>query len=286
MTADLFDVVLTEISIVDRPSNPGAEVVLFKRDAAQPQEEVPMTEKTEPVVKTEGVAPDATLTPDLAAIEALIAKSESRLDELTATLTEKNGLIEKMQAELAELRQSNTPLVAQAAESSAIAKSDSSPIEDVLKQAPEAVQKALATLTERVEKAESESRRYAEQIEKAEWTAKALPLVEHLPTSAEVMGGILQRVAKGNSTVQDADELERVFKAVNQAARAGGTLFKELGSAHAASVNTTSRIESMAEEVRKQAPELTPQQAVAQVLAQHPTLYTDYLIEHRAAAAA
>lgn len=285
MTADLFDVVLTEISIVDRPSNPGAEVILLKRDAAQPQEEVPMTEKTEPVVKTEGVAPDATVAPDLAAIEALIAKSESRLDDLTATLTEKNGLIEKMQDEMAELRQSNTHLIAQAAEASAIAKSDS-PIEDVLKQAPEAVQKALATLTERVEKAESESRRYAEQIEKAEWIAKAAPLVEHLPTSAEVMGGLLQRVAKGASTVQDADELERVFKAVNQAASAGGTLFKELGSAHVASVDSASRIETMAEEVRKQAPELTPQQAVAQVLAKHPTLYTDYLIEHRAAAAA
>lgn len=281
MTADLFDVVLTEISIVDRPSNPGAEVVLFKRDAAQPQEEV-MSEKTETVVKTEGVAPDAL---DLSAIEALIAKSEARLDETTTLLTEKNDLIEKMQAELAELRQSNTQLMAQVAESAAIAKRES-PLEDVLKQAPEAVQKALATLTERVEKAETESRRYAEQIEKQEWVTKAAPLVEHLPTSAEVMGGILQRVAKGHSTTQDADELERVLKAVNQAASAGGSLFRELGSANATSVDTTSKINSMAEEVRKQAPELTPQQAVAQVLAQHPTLYTDYLIEHRAAVAA
>ncbi len=238
-----------------------------------------MTETTESVVKTD-VAPDA---PDFSAIEALIANSESRLNELTSTLTEKNVLIEKMQAEMAELRQSHDRLTEQA--SAPVVKSDS-PIEDVLKQAPEAVQKALATLTERVEKAESESRRYAEQIEKAEWTAKATPLVEHLPTSAEVMGGLLQRVAKGSSTVQDAEELERVFKSVNQAASAGGTLFKELGRANATSVDSASRIEAMAEDVRKQAPDLTPQQAVAKVLAQHPTLYTDYLIEHRAAAAA
>ncbi len=275
---DLVDLSLTEVSLVDRPANAGAEVVLFKRDAAQPQEEVPMSEQTETVVKTE-------VAPDLSAIEALIAKSETRLDELNTALNDKNAVIKKMQAELDTLRTENLVLTTQA---ETVAKRDTSndTLDDILKSAPEPIQKALATLTERVEKAESSAKRYADQIEKSEWVKKAEPLANHLPATADAIGGLLQRVAKGMSTADDAAELERIFKSVNAMAGQHGTLFQEIGNAAGDTVTAKSRIEAVATDIRKSETGLSQEQAVAKALAQHPDLYVDYLTEHRATATA
>jgi hypothetical protein len=84
------------------------------------------------------------------------------------------------------------------------------------------------------------------------------------------------------STVEDANELERLFKAVAAAATQTGSLFAEIGKAAGETVTVQKRIDGLAAEVRKADPSLTPEQAVARVLHQTPHLYLDYLKETRA----
>jgi chromosome segregation ATPase len=273
---ELSQLEINEISLVDAPANPGSEVLLFKRDS---DTEVPIMADVEKTVGETPATPDA---PDRGVVDALIAKSEERMDQLSQDLVEKSEVISRLEAENQSLREQ----IENAASVEKRAPEDDS-LESVLKQAPEAVQKALESLTERVAKAEAETRQYAEQIEKREWIAKAEPFVKSLPTSAETLGGLLQRVAKGMTTTEDAAELERVFAAVNSAAMQGGVhLFKSLGRDSAEPTSAKAKIEMLAEDIQKSASGITPEQATAKVLAQHPELYADYLTEQRAVVAA
>lgn len=262
------------------PSDP-----VTKTDAPAPASADPAPESGatppvgESVVKTDP-PPAPAPTQDLSAIEALIAKSEMRMDGLMTLVAEKNALIEKMQAEIDTLKANNEKLQA-----APVAKADTgAALADILKSVPDVVQKALNDLNDRVEKAETEARRYAEQLEKAEWTKKAEPLAACLPTSAEALGGLLQRVAKHQT--DDAAELERLFKAVNAAAGQHQTLFAEIGKADSGTVTAKTRIEAVATDIRKSESGLSQEQAIAKALTLHPELYVDYLTEHRSTAAA
>lgn len=279
----LYDVSLNEISLVDAGANADARVVLMKRD-----------EDNMEVEKTEGqpAAPEAPVAPvtetqgeDLSALTKALEDAEAALEELSKGLDEASDEIERLAGENETLAAENEILKGD------IAKRDV-PVEDVLKGVDEPVRKAFEALEARLNAAEAVAKRAAEEAETGEYIAKARAF-GNLPVAAEVLGPILRRVRKNESTEQDLGELERVLTAANAALEGPGAvskgegavekkgLFEEVGKRGAEGVTAADRINQAAKEIRKSAPNLSEAEAFTKALDQTPALYSEYLAERR-----
>lgn len=250
MPKELYDVEITEISLVDRGANADAKVLLLKRDT-----------EDEVTTKTDQLAP----------VMDALSKAEERLATLDESLREAQAEIAKRDARIDELEK--------------VAKADkpqADPSEDVLKNAPEPVRKMVEALTARVSASEAVVKRMQDEREMQDF-AKRAGQFERLTVDQKTFGPLLHRIAKGTSTTADADEVERVLKAADAALKAGGAPFVEIGkSGGDRAASAEAAIAAKADEIRKRDPKLTQEQAATQALSEDPSLYRRYLAERAA----
>lgn len=264
----LVDVKLTEISLVDRPANQGSTVVLFKRDDSEeqpmPGENQTLEQLTEAVQKAE---------------EALGQLTEAN-DDLTATnqqLTEELG---RLTAELAKRDEQITSL-----KKNDGGETEEQAIEKALGELPPALAGLFKSMQTRLSVAEGVVAKASRDKELVVFIAKA----EHfdaLPTTAEKLGGLLLRVAKAETTAEDADELERILKAAQEAMQDGSKTGKarttEIGKrGNDDGATAEQRIDAAAVELMKSDKGLTKEQAVSKALEENPELYDAYVAESR-----
>lgn len=190
----LTNVVIKELSLVDRPANGGARVSVWKRDGDAPSG----------ANNSEG--------DDSMDIEAL-AKSLEEAEARMATLEED---VKKGQDENKRLADENAELK-KAAESKDDAAGEGG--EEINKSdLPEAVAKRLDDIEKRNTELEAQVAKAAENEATATYVAKAKEL-DGLTIKADEFGPVLGRIAKNKATDDDMAEIDRVLKAASEAAK-------------------------------------------------------------------
>jgi len=254
----LRNLILDEISLVDVPANPGAQVLLFKRDTSKEQDM--------PDDAIKGLTPEQLETVDkaeklLKAHDDLSTKFEKLEEEREFLKTE----LQKASDRLKELEK-------------AAAENDDD--DEVVKvELPEAVRKQIeateqesSELKKRIEKMEEE-KRTSEYIAKAE-------ILKNLPLVAKEFGPVLMRVALNKSTDEDIEALEKVLTAANERA---DELLKVAGSdtPEANEGSALVKLEKAAAALIDKDPELSEATAFAKATERNPALYTQYLAERQ-----
>lgn len=189
------------------------------------------------------------------ALEAAYEQAESENKDLTAT-------VEKTEARVTELE-------------GFLAKSAPKDVE-----AAEEIQKALLAkadpavraLIEKQNKDMAELKKQADALHEAAQERVFLSKAEELPhigDDKKVVAGLLRRIAEGLSA-EDANEVEKILKAAD-AKIEQGDLFKSYGTDFR-ETSITKSVRNQAEELRKSHPELTVEQAEAQIYISNPEL--------------
>lgn len=272
----LHNVVLGEISLVDRGANQGSAVLLFKRDDTE-DEDMPkeptqqeLNALTEAVTKAEEALGELTL-----ANEELVAKNDQNATEIARL----NGLLAERDATIAK-------------------HAGGEPQDDITKalgELPEPIAKMFKAMQTRVDAAEAVIAKQADEKVAGEYITKAAAF-DKLPTTAEKLGPLLMRVQKGMTTAADGEELERLLKAAQEAIGTGGGEGGDgkggkggkgdrttvIGKGHVEAGDAEARIASAVVELRKSDTSLTPEEAEAQVLMDQPELYEAYIAERNA----
>lgn len=269
----LHNVVLGEISLVDRGANQGSAVLLFKRDDTE----------DEPMPKEPTQA-------ELNALTEAVTKAEEALGELTLAneelVTKNDQLAGQVAALTTQLDEAKATIAKNAG---------GEPVDDITKalgELPEPVAKMFKAMQTRVDAAEALIAKQADEKAVAVFIAKA-EAFDQLPTSADKLGPLLMRVEKGMTTKADGEELERLFKAAQDAITTGagdqgtGKGGKDrttvIGKGHIeGGGDAEARIASAVVELRKADSSLTPEEAEAQVLMDQPELYEAYIAERNA----
>lgn len=267
----LIDVNLTEISLVDRPANQGSSVVLFKRDNGDD----PMPGETQ----------------ELQVLSAAIQKAEESLaalndanEELAETNTQLTAEVGRLTAELAKRDEQIVSLKKAAGQEG---ESEEEAITKALGELPPALANLVKGMQTRLVVAEGVIAKAARDRDSVVFIAKADGLVGDLPTTSEKLGGLLMRVEKGETTHDDAEELERLLKAaVELTAGNGGNTDNpkrrdvEIGKRGGENGSTAEqRIEAAAVQLQKADKSLTKEAAVAKALEEDPALYEAYVAE-------
>lgn len=268
----LHDVVLGEISLVDRGANQGSAVLLFKRDDT---EDDPM--------------PKEPTQAELNALTQAVTKAEEALGELTLANEELVSKNDQLTGQVADL---TTQL--DEAKATIAKNAGGEPVDDITKalgELPEPVAKMFKAMQTRVDAAEALIAKQADEKAVAVFIAKA-EAFDQLPTSADKLGPLLMRVEKGMTTKADGEELERLFKAAQDAiTTAAGDKgdgrkprTEVIGKGHVeGGGDAEARIASAVVELRKSDKSLTAEEAEAQVLMDQPELYEAYIAERNAA---
>lgn len=269
----LHNVVLGEISLVDRGANQGSAVLLFKRDDTE----------DEPMPKEPTQA-------ELNALTEAVTKAEEALGELTLAneelVTKNDQLAGQVAALTTQLDEAKATIAKNAG---------GEPQDDITKalgELPEPVAKMFKAMQTRVDAAEALIAKQADEKAVAVFIAKA-EAFDQLPTSADKLGPLLMRVEKGMTTKADSEELERLFKAAQDAITTGagdqgtGKGGKDrttvIGKGHTeGGGDAEARIASAVVELRKADSSLSPEEAEAQVLMDQPELYEAYIAERNA----
>lgn len=254
---ELVDLEVMEISLVDAPANPDAQVLVFKAadmiacpecKTKNPAGAVTcakcgyaMKSDTKKAAEPQGaeVMTDA----DKAKLDADVKAAE----ELATEEQTKRVAAEKRVKELeTELEKRRTPEEIEKAAMSAI---------------PESFRK-------RLESAEAEIKKANDEKANVEYISKAREL-KHLPIEAEKFGLVLKAACASMST-EDRAELDRVLKAADEALR---PLFREMGkSGDRPSGDGAMQFLAKVKELRDKG-EKNPEEKVA---SENPTLYKAY----------
>lgn len=246
----LTELILQEVSLVDRPANPRATVVLFKRDSSK---ETDMTE-----AEAKKLAEDVAKAGDLAKaqateIEFLKGNLEKQTTSLAALTTERDELAGKVKD---------------------LTKTEPKPIE-IPKEAQAQIDEALA----KVATAHEELAKMRDTSDTAIYVAKAAAF-KALPQKPDEFGPVLLRVARNKATPEDVIAIETLLKGANSIIEEGG-IFKQVGSDQGGSSVATDRIDVLAKEIAK-SDKVTYETAYAKVLELHPELYKQYVDENMA----
>lgn len=267
----LHDVVLGEISLVDRGANQGSAVLLFKRDDT---EDDPM--------------PKEPTQADLNALTEAVTKAEEALGELTAAneelVTKNDQLTNQVAALTTQLAERDATIAKNAGNGEQVDE-----ITKALGELPEPVAKMFKAMQTRVDAAEALIAKQADEKAVAVFIAKA-EAFGHLPTTADKLGPLLMRIEKGATTKADGEEIERLFKAAQDAIDAGAAdkggnkgnrdRTTVIGKGHVeGGGDAEARIASAVVELRKSDSSLTAEEAEAQVLMDQPELYEAYIAE-------
>jgi hypothetical protein len=300
MPKRLTNLTISEISLVDEPANEDARVMIVKAKNAPviplggvyPKSQVALAVMAaidglvpEIVEKAAGEFPadNTDAAADAAAnfIKELVMNFEDVTKALEAaevqidTLTKRATDAETAAAEAAEL------LKAKEAELAEIAKANEDPAAaeaEIMKSLPESIRKRLEDADAVAKAAQEELQKSKDAAEAAEYVAKARALNAG---DADVIGGLLQRVAKGKTTAEDAATVEAVLKSA-AAVTATSDLFKSLGAAgDDKAMEPGEALLAKAKELQAADPKLTDAVAYEKALEQNPALYTEYLAKRR-----
>ena len=249
---------LNEISLVDKGANPGAQVLLFKRETSK--------EHDMPDDATKGLTPEQLETLEKAT--ELVQANEDLTKSLDAMTKERDFAKD-------ELTKVNARLI-KLEKASAEGGDDK---DDITKDLPEAVRKQL-------DAAETESAELKKRIEKMEedtltgiYVEKA-KLLKNLTQKPDDFGPILMRVSLNKVTPEDVVAMETVLTAANQAVTklhvSSGTDLPgdNLDSAIA-------KLEKHAAVLIEADAGLTEAAAFAKATENHPALYEQYLSERQ-----
>jgi hypothetical protein len=262
-------------SLVDKGANPGAHILLFKRDdtaGAEAHEDVTAA------LATLGKVGRKMSGPRMAALKVAIEHLNQILSEVAASGCADD---ETKEPDMSQ-KKNDTPAVEQtdpAAEAPAVEKAE--PI------AEDAVTKRLADLEKRAADAEKRAAD-AENVAKAErdarltneFIAKASKY-DALSQKPAELGPVLKRLHEAISA-EDYAELDRVLTAANEAV-GKSALFGEIGKAGDEAGNSaTERINKMALELVEKGTHKNYADAFASVSKENPQLAGAYLAEQRA----
>lgn len=254
-THDLFDIQLSEVSLVDRPANQGAEVVLFKRD--------------------EGAAvTDKELAAENEVLKAAAAVATAQINALTKAFekekTEKEKMADKLKAQEAE----TSKALAKVAELTP----DDSPLAKALAGVPDniraEVEKSMGPLLKQQAETSELLKKFVLKEEQHSFIAKAATFA-NLPVAADTFGPVLYRLSKNEATAEDIAEVERVLAAANSGV-AKGSKFKVVGK-NDGGAGPSESLAAAAAEIKKGDSKLSDAEAVTKALEANPELYDEYL---------
>lgn len=289
MAAQLTDMDIEEVSLVDDGANPGAKVEIWKAKGGKPK-----GQHDEPDADDKGGDPDADEDDDGFGFKG-DAKRVKKQQEIEMTLEELAKSLEAAEAKLDELEKANGDAVARAAELEGVVKAKDTEIaglkSDIAKAKPadtedeilKALPEAARELVLKAKKAEAEATAALAKAKDAQDTADAIAKAKALNFGKpEDVGPLLMRVAKGMTTTADAEKLEQLLKSAGEVA-SKSPLFKAIGSGQATEGDPEDLLKSKAAEIKKARPELTEAQAYDAALAANPDLYSAYVSKRRVA---
>lgn len=278
MAKELLDLVVDEISLVDSPANPGAQMLIFKRLEKNEQEGYVTCSKCgAQAMKGATECPKCGAPMNNPAAEP---PKEKRMDELKAQLAKAEADL-KAAEELAneEQKKRETAETEVATLKAELAKA---------KQTPEEVEKAKlaalpAEVRKRLDEQAAEIAKMRDEREDVEFTKRASAM-KLTATTAEKFAPVLKRLAKGKATAEDVAELERVLKAQAEQARQGlKALTTELGSGgfEGGSPDAESQMLAKARQLQRDEKDLSLSDAIAKVATTDAELYARYTAEKR-----
>ncbi len=201
----LRDLVVEFGSVVDKGANPGADIVLFKRDASADDTATEATIAAAVVNDTLEKVGRKMSGPRLNALKAAVEHLNRILGEVDSSSADEDD--EKEEAHMA--KSETTPVEAPKVEKAA------EPVVDVSKDdAIAKMQAELETLRKRAEDAETLAKAEREERLVREWIEKARAYAA-LPTTADKLGPVLKR-AHAALPAEDFAELERLFAAAHE----------------------------------------------------------------------
>jgi hypothetical protein len=145
-------------------------------------------------------------------------------------------------------------------------------IRQLIEKQAEEIEKAneRAEEAEKIAKSERTQRLTREFVEKA----SQLPMIAENPQD---LGALMMELNALDPAV--GEKVEKLFKAANEGLRQGN-VFGEIGR-HGGSTTSSPAVEAIAEGIRKDNPEMTPEQAVAKAYEDNPELYDEEIREAR-----
>lgn len=297
MPKELLDLTVDEISLVDSPANPGAQMLIWKR--AEKNEEQgyvtcskcgaqAMKGATEcpkcgaPMNNPAAEPPEEKRMDELKAQNAKLEADLKAAEEL-ATEEQKKREAAEAKVKALELDLAKSKLTPEAADKKIEA------LEAEVKLArmsPEERKKAeRASLPESVRKQlednETQIAKMVEERDAATFEKRAgdLGLAGVSPAK---LGPVLKRIAKGQSNAEDLADLETLLKAFG-ARQKMGKLFEEFGKGgfESGEPRSDTKVMARAKELQKADPKLNIADAITKVLAEDPSLQDAYLAESR-----
>jgi chromosome segregation ATPase len=243
----LKSLVLSEVSLVDRPANPRATVVLFKRDSKEPS----MTD------------------------------AEKKLKDLEAELAKRDADAKKLSDEVAFLKSSfetTTAKLADVEKERDALKAKIKPEEPVAKLSPE-VQAQIDAALKKAADTEAEILKIRDEQDTATFIAKA-EAFKSLPQDPATFGPVLKRIARNKSTADDVIALETVLRSAAALLEKAPAL-NGSGSNRSATGSAEQKLEQLAKEYGE-ANKVDFAKAFDIVTQQNPSMYRQYLEETRA----
>ena len=286
----LTDMEFDEISLVNRPANQLSKVVLFKSDA----EAASMTDES--VVEEETTIDDEMTDDSIdkmgnghskgkqkrrrkkGAPEIIIDDEEG---DVNVTKTGTND-IEKDSVDLpsevyeyiSALEAANSELTEQVSKNEEAAQQEAEQ-EDILKAADPEIVAIVKAAEERAEAAEVIAKAERDFRLEREFISKAQSL-DNLSVDADAFGKVLKNAAEALSQ-EDFDALMSTLEGANSSVEAGA-VFAEVGKASSFDNDgPTSALNKAAASLRESDSDLTPEQAIAKAVTEHPSLYEEYL---------
>jgi hypothetical protein len=308
MARKLVNIELSEVSLVDSPANPGANILLYKR--AEIEKKIVERDGEYCVTSADGsktLGCHKTMREakaQLAAVESnkhdplskeeieRVLKIAKELGLLTTEKKEKTmaeefkkesltpeakAFVEDLEKRLADSEAKVVETEAKVQELSVVAKKDEP--EDIWKGVHPDVKKQFEEMktrteeSERIAKTERDAREFSEFSKRAETELSHLP--GELKTKATILKAVSQKLSK-----EESEEAIKILKAANELVKTG-QVFEEIGTSggSGSDAGTWAKIEAMAKDLVSKGLAKTQQIAIDKVMTTNPELYNQYLKE-------
>ena len=254
---------LDEFSLVDRPANPLATIVMSKRLDKEPD----MKDNTEAQGLLKKLAQALGFASDVVVPDTIVAKGVKQMPD---------GKWMAMDDAGKEIGMFDTEDEARAAAYGKKTQEKKMADENVSKADFAKLQEDLAKAQGEIATAKADAAAQAEKVAKLETERKDAEFAKRaegyapLPIKADVFGPILRKAADV-LTVEENAELDRVLTAASEAMKASG-LLKEHGSDSHEEGTAVAKVAQLVADARKANPKLTEVQARAQVYKADPAL--------------
>lgn len=255
---------LKRISLVDSPANQAAVVTLFKSKNGD-----------------EGMDPEAIMCSN----KHKNTKSAAYCAECGESMKKEDT--DKAEGILSKLEKLFEKLSGKSEEVPAAEKREETKMDDATRVALEKSAATIADLQKQLEDTQAKSKLAFDHAEKMmdeavtkQFVDEVASFCKNLTVKAEVLGPIIKRVANGKTTKEDADELKRILKAANEAARLPLRVVGKSGQPERPGSASDELMKQAEAIVEKSAGKTSMADAIGQVVAENPELWE----RHRKAA--